>query len=225
MKGFTLIELLVVIAIIVLLASILLPVFSKAREKARQATCQSNLKQIGAAILMYCQDYDDNLPHYNNGTYYVYNNEWDVQLMPYLDMKPSMGDRATVYYCPSSLPYPGAVLSRNLSYAFNKRIADDTYVPSARTSFSGLVDPSHTLLVVDMEYAVGNNTSWLTLQGPTTSSYIYEMNTNFPYRRHSGGINVLFADAHVQWKRPSTMPGGGKVPEGVKWYNGGPVYY
>jgi len=58
-SGFTLIELLVVIAIIAILAAILFPVFAQAREKARQATCQSNLKQIGLAYLMYAQDYDE----------------------------------------------------------------------------------------------------------------------------------------------------------------------
>ncbi|MFA7373675.1 MAG: prepilin-type N-terminal cleavage/methylation domain-containing protein, partial [bacterium] len=56
-RGFTLIELLVVIAIIALLAAILFPVFSRARESARGAQCQSNLKQIGAASLMYAQDW------------------------------------------------------------------------------------------------------------------------------------------------------------------------
>lgn len=60
--AFTLIELLVVIAIITILAAILFPVFSRVREKARQTTCQSNLKQFGNAIMMYTQDYDEKMP-------------------------------------------------------------------------------------------------------------------------------------------------------------------
>jgi len=61
-RGFTLIELLVVIAIIAILAAILFPVFAQAREAARKATCQSNLKQIGTACAMYSQDFDEIMP-------------------------------------------------------------------------------------------------------------------------------------------------------------------
>lgn len=61
-RGFTLIELLVVIAIIAILAAILFPVFAQAREKARQTTCLSNLKQVGLGVLMYTQDYDETFP-------------------------------------------------------------------------------------------------------------------------------------------------------------------
>ncbi len=61
-RGFTLIELLVVIAIIAILAAILFPVFARAREKARQASCQSNEKQLALGTLMYAQDYDERLP-------------------------------------------------------------------------------------------------------------------------------------------------------------------
>ena len=61
-RGFTLIELLVVIAIIAILAAILFPVFARAREKARQSSCLSNVKQIGLGMMMYVQDYDERFP-------------------------------------------------------------------------------------------------------------------------------------------------------------------
>src|SRR6059058_3980186 len=64
-RGFTLIELLVVIAIIAILAAILFPVFAQAREKARQSACLSNCKQMGTAVMMYAQDYDETLPAYS----------------------------------------------------------------------------------------------------------------------------------------------------------------
>jgi prepilin-type N-terminal cleavage/methylation domain-containing protein/prepilin-type processing-associated H-X9-DG protein len=87
-KGFTLIELLVVIAIIALLVAILFPVFSQAREKARQVACLSNMKQIGVAVLLYAQDYDEKFlgsckaPPINGGTQPEI--PYDRQLFPYL---------------------------------------------------------------------------------------------------------------------------------------------
>ena len=77
-RGFTLIELLVVIAIIAILAAILFPVFAQARAKARGIACLSNVKQIGTAMMMYVQDYDETTPNGRGGGW-----EWWTELMPY----------------------------------------------------------------------------------------------------------------------------------------------
>src|SRR5262245_15384469 len=96
-KGFTLIELLVVIAIIAILAAILFPVFAQAREKARQTGCLNNLKQIGTALMMYVQDYDEVLPspdHATDGPSSLGNSKWMDRIYPYVKNEP-------LYNCPS----------------------------------------------------------------------------------------------------------------------------
>lgn len=96
-RAFTLIELLVVIAIIAILAAILFPVFAQAREKARQASCASNLKQMSLAIIQYTQDYDETYPIgglQTPGFWMDQNVTWPKIILPYIKT-------LAVYRCPS----------------------------------------------------------------------------------------------------------------------------
>lgn len=121
-SAFTLIELLVVIAIIAILAAILFPVFAQAREKARSASCLSNDKQTGTALLMYTQDYDETYPVttvYDFGTNSP-QNSWIARIVPYIK-------NLQVFFCPSdpgpTAGYPrtgpGAWSGPAISYACN----------------------------------------------------------------------------------------------------------
>ena len=85
-KGFTLIELLVVVAIIAILAAMLLPALSKARERARQGVCMGNLKQLSLAWLMYANDNDEYFPgwEYQSGVENGYGPNWMVDMLPYV---------------------------------------------------------------------------------------------------------------------------------------------
>jgi prepilin-type N-terminal cleavage/methylation domain-containing protein/prepilin-type processing-associated H-X9-DG protein len=107
-RAFTLIELLVVIAIIAIIAAILFPVFAQAREKARQATCQSNLKQLGLAFLMYAEDYDETLPAAPNFHFIIQNSNGSFSgqsaLEPYIKNHPAQS-RGTVWVCPDLAKY------------------------------------------------------------------------------------------------------------------------
>jgi prepilin-type N-terminal cleavage/methylation domain-containing protein/prepilin-type processing-associated H-X9-DG protein len=201
-KGFTLIELLVVIAIIAILAATLFPVFAKAREKARQASCQSNLKQLTLAFMMYAQDYDETMPpayYYQNG----WNDEfaWDFHInwasgATELGLVGPYTRSGQLNSCPS---FTGETWGRpHTGYAYNTSyIGADPLAGTGSASLAEIKSPAETVLLADSAYlfnnsATGNNF----LRAPGDPSYAWiGPNVHF---RHNRTANVAYCDGHVK---------------------------
>ena len=138
-KGFTLIELLVVIAIIAMLVAILFPVFARARESARRSSCQSNLKQIGLAMLQYTQDYDEYMPmtYHSNVFHFMESRAGSrsditeaVAQFNFLAVIVPYAKSTQIYRCPSATPY-NEVRADHASCATNTASTVDCYTPTA----------------------------------------------------------------------------------------------
>ncbi len=212
-NGFTLIELLVVIAIIAILAAILFPVFAQARDKARQTACMSNEKQIGTAILMYVQDYDERLFFYASTTSPSRSRtgavlpdadsinpvRWWNALMPYTK-------NTQLLVCPGdNLPTP----SKDAS-GVNSILRSYIAVRAAEgLNLTQIEAPSETIVVTEKWGAD-------TAGKPIADSWIEPFNGDFNYdpltkrmaiaaNRHSAGINGTFYDGHVKWYTPQTI--------------------
>lgn len=193
-RAFTLIELLVVIAIISILAAVLLPVFAKARERARQITCASNLKQLSLAWQMYAQDYDEVacLSYYQGGA-----KNWDFSfdssgtepgfLAPYTKI-------GQIFACPDFIgsgngrPYTG--------YAYNT-----TYIGGALEEgrpacpLGKISDPADTVVFADGGYGPAPAKPENYLRAPSDRAYFRGGLVDF---RHNGFAEVAYADGHVK---------------------------
>ena len=195
--GFTLIELLIVIAIIGILTAILFPVFARARESARRASCQSNLKQIGLGIQMYVQDNDDKFPRGGNPDFAATEGAgWAETLAPYLK-------NTQIYQCPSEPQ------SQQLPELYTDYYMNIWLVCQSRGVSESIVDlPTSTIISGD---GAGNKSNYYcqgvrgnsaacgsgsTITGPTVDPRI-------PAKRHFEGANYLFVDGHVKWLRPA----------------------
>ena len=173
-SGFTLIELLVVIAVIALLAAILFPVFARARENARRASCQSNLKQIGLALAQYQQDYDERTLVVDESTGYT----WFQPLQPYIKSE-------QVFRCPSlSESWPTPADTPPSDYAINGFFTHSLSLATFQQTSEQIAMGERLKDFDETDYH-----PW----EPT------EFEPHLQKERHFDGSNYLFADGHVKW--------------------------
>ena len=201
--GFTLIELLVVIAIIAILAAILFPVFARARENARRASCQSNLKQIGLAIFQYSQDYDEKIPARAYADYGSYPS-WSQVIQSYAKSTQvfrCLANPMSNYPCqPAIGPYPGITVSYGAVSEINYTGGGNTPMEyGVEHPLAAFAVPTQTVLVGEVsgvssaEEPIGMITNRATRGGVG----------NVKWSCHLQGLNWLFADGHVKWLKPT----------------------
>jgi prepilin-type N-terminal cleavage/methylation domain-containing protein/prepilin-type processing-associated H-X9-DG protein len=194
-KGFTLIELLVVIAIIAILAAILFPVFARARAKAQQNNCLSNVKQIQLGLIMYASDNNQRYPIASGtGT-----PDWANAVYPYIK-------NSQIYLCPTdattygSLTYTGPSIfggsgaNPGGSYGFNNgnTVSVGTDLGALGNADANILYPSEMLGIIDAGAT--------TVTAPTTGILI---GTN---ARHNSGSNQSYMDGHAKWVATTNIP-------------------
>ena len=192
-RGFTLIELLVVIAIIAILAAILFPVFARAREKARQTSCLSNVKQLSLSVSMYTQDYDETLVPSRGkpgGRWVV----WTTYTAPY-----RKNDQLLT--CPSS---KGRYGWGRVDYGLNRDTFTEVSYGAPARALADVQYPSETVAIADSSTTGSKADGW-------TYSYSWRIGaTHRPERfvpsRHNGGANFSFVDGHAKWQAVQEDP-------------------
>ena len=192
-RGFTLIELLVVIAIIAILAAILFPVFARAREKARQSSCSSNLKQIGLALNMYAQDFDERFMCVRQGP-----GGWSNLCQPYVK-------NWQMFVCPSIDSYirtcgPNTGHGTITNNSPHNGVLEGGYMMCGWEQ-AGCCYPGPKLATFEFPA-----TTYMVLEGDCMGaywgSYLNDGSTTAHHKyRHNEGLNVVFIDGHVKWTK------------------------
>ena len=195
--AFTLIELLVIIAVVALIAALLLPTMGRARESARRAQCANNLRQIGIAMHMYCDDHNGVIPVHSYGP------NWYGALAPYLD---TTGNPffAAIYRCPTPSSYWQASGIGLIDTAFALS------VPLFRDGTTGVAYNINFLFTVSYQlsnvknssgtiYAYDCNDDFVDTYDNWGGTYDSSKGDKYVANRHSGGANILWVDGHVGW--------------------------
>ncbi len=202
-KRFTLIELVVVIAIISILASMLLPALSTAKEKARSLSCLGNWRQIGSGVAMYSDDYEHWMPIActSSGN----SNNWRLEVSPYLGLTVTgtsdLDLAGGVFKCPTYQYKNDPIQAWEGGYGWNSQYFGKR---TDRKRFNMIERPSVSAFA-------GDGVDWL---GEGTWDYTYLYAPSYAYgshptpsvgNRHHRGINLLWGDLHVEWMPQSML--------------------